>query len=419
MNTFDILQKHDISLISITEGFDPNTPVGMMMMTMIAGFAEMERMNIAQRVKDNMKALAKLGRWSGGTPPKGYIAVRKKNGEKTAMYLELVPEYKDLIFDIFKLAAENHTSFEISKLKNIPSKTITSLINNPVYCKSDKISKKYLETEGYEVYGELNGCGYLPYGRRPKKKNGKKDFNADGMLVAVSIHEAIVDSELWINANNKLKQRGLEARPRYSEKTFLAHKVKCKCGSNMYVNAGHKRKDGTKIYYFCCSSKKSQKNCDSKRINVNKLESDVLEILKKISTDEVSINNFISSRSESDISSEINKLKIKIRKYNTELDNLSSNLSRLKGAAADKIINNMNKLSEEIAKTNEKMLLLECKNIQNRAESINIQSIHNEICYMLDNWDSFSIDDKQRLINNIIQEIEMTSTGKFKVKFRI
>ena len=72
MNTFDILKKNKVSLVSITEGFDPTTPVGMMLMTMIAGFAEMERMNIAQRVKDNMNALAKMGRWLGGTPPTGY-----------------------------------------------------------------------------------------------------------------------------------------------------------------------------------------------------------------------------------------------------------------------------------------------------------------------------------------------------------
>ena len=36
------------------------------MMSMISSIAEMERANIAQRVKDNMFELAKLGRWSGG-----------------------------------------------------------------------------------------------------------------------------------------------------------------------------------------------------------------------------------------------------------------------------------------------------------------------------------------------------------------
>ena len=75
LTIFEELKEYDIKLVSITEGFDPSTPAGKMMMSMISSMAEMERMNIAQRVKDNMTGLAKLGSWSGGTTPTGYRSV--------------------------------------------------------------------------------------------------------------------------------------------------------------------------------------------------------------------------------------------------------------------------------------------------------------------------------------------------------
>ena len=59
---FDELEKYNVKLISITEGFDPSTPSGKMMMVMLAGFADMERENIRQRVKDNI--LNEIGRAS-------------------------------------------------------------------------------------------------------------------------------------------------------------------------------------------------------------------------------------------------------------------------------------------------------------------------------------------------------------------
>lgn len=112
-----------------------------MMMTMIAGFAEMERMSIAQRVKDNMNSLAKLGRWSGGTPPTGYKSVKLENGDKTAMYLELLPGDREKLIKIFKSAAEGYSCRYIGKLFDMPAKTILNIINNPTYCKSNILSK--------------------------------------------------------------------------------------------------------------------------------------------------------------------------------------------------------------------------------------------------------------------------------------
>lgn len=59
LNILEMFKENNVELISITEGFDPNTQMGKVMLTLLASFAEMERSNIQQRVKDNLLSIAK------------------------------------------------------------------------------------------------------------------------------------------------------------------------------------------------------------------------------------------------------------------------------------------------------------------------------------------------------------------------
>ena len=251
-------------------------------------------MNIAQRVKDNMTGLAKLGRWSGGTTPTGYRSVTIENNNKKESYLELIPEMEDTIKSIFLGVAEGLTTFADGKKLGLSAKTVYNIVRNPVYVQSTEESATYLKHMGYTVYGELNGNGFIPYNRRPKK-NGKKLFNSQGMFVTVSKHKAIIEPNLWIKANNNISSRGQEAKPRISTHSFLAHMVKCKCGSGMFVWQGKKDKQGNVVYYFMCSAKKQGSECNSFNIRVNEIEEMVLNKLIQISLDKNLLRESIES----------------------------------------------------------------------------------------------------------------------------
>ena len=71
------LERLDINFISVTENFDTTTPLGRAMLSISSAFAQLERDTIAERIRDNMLALAKTGRWLGGTTPLGYISTAK------------------------------------------------------------------------------------------------------------------------------------------------------------------------------------------------------------------------------------------------------------------------------------------------------------------------------------------------------
>lgn len=73
------LNEREINFICIKEQFDTSTPMGRAMMYIASVFAQLERETIAERVRDNMLMLAKMGRWLGGTTPTGYASEKVDN----------------------------------------------------------------------------------------------------------------------------------------------------------------------------------------------------------------------------------------------------------------------------------------------------------------------------------------------------
>lgn len=413
---FEELKQYDIKLISVTEGFDPDTPAGKMMMSMLSSMAEMERMNIAQRIKDNMTGLAKMGRWSGGTPPTGYKSVTIINSYgKKETYLDLIPGMEDKIKFIFKRAAEGYTTFQIGKETNLSSKTIYNIITNPVYVMSTEESAKYLESIGYLVYGELNGLGFMPYNRRPKK-GGKKLFNANGMFVSVSKHKAVIDASTWIKANSNISNRGQEARPRISPNSFLSHMVKCNCGSTMFVHQGRTNSDGEKIYYFRCSAQKSkQNNCNAKWLKVSEVEDTVLKTLEKFAFDKKTLEKFIASKKDIDYDVLIKDVKKDISRKNKDIEKLTEKLILIEGPAVNIVTNKINNLSKEIDNLNSQLLSLERKKIFQEQDKININTLYSSIIELINKFSTLPIEDKQTSIRGIIKEIKFNGIDEIEV----
>lgn len=403
---YNKLEKNNITLISVTEGFDATTPIGRMMMTMLAGFADMERENIKQRVKDNMYELAKLGRWSGGTPPTGYKSITKVINGKKSTYLNLINEECNNIISIFELCAKGFTSTQIGKKLNMNPKTILNIIQNPTYLKSDIASKNYLESIGFKVYGQINGKGYLSYGRRPRK-NGQKLNNSSNMFVAVSEHEGIVDSSLWIKANNQLSKRSKKAKPRTSTNSFLSHLVKCSCGNYMFISSGRKRKDGSKSFYFRCTSKVNKNLvCNNKKsLRVDLAEEYILKELLNIKISEDLLKEHIINNTKlNDLNNKIKSIKNKIQSNNLSINNLSKKLLYVNGNTLIILNDKINNLALENSNLNNELLDLNKKSILEN-ETINSDILKKRLNILLKNFDSLPLDQKQVFIRSLIKEI--------------
>lgn len=418
LNIFEELSHLNISLISITEGYDPLTPEGQLMMKMLSSFAELERQNIAKRVKDSMTERAKIGCFSGGTCPTGYeITVIDFNGKKLK-YLKLIPKMKSILIELFNLAAEGYSTRQIHKKLNMPLKTIYNIIQNPTYVEACEKSKNYLESQGYSVFGELKyNHGFLPYNRRPKR-NGKKESNSKEKLVAVSIHEPLVSADIFITANKNIKSRGQESKPRISSKSFLAHLINCHCGSGMFVHSNSSNTSKNKVY-FRCSSQKNNKNCNSKWLNADDVENIFLNTLKSIKLDRDLLENYCNkdSLNEINLKSQITIKKKEISKKNKQMDNLLENMSLLTGPAIINISDKINKLSSEISFLNKELSDLQYKEIINNSNKLDIDTLYNQILYLLNNHDKISMEDMQIFARSILVKIEFDGIDKVTLIF--
>ena len=61
-STLELLQEHNVNFISIKEQFDTSTPMGRAMIYIASVFAQLERETIAERVKDNIHKIEKMGK---------------------------------------------------------------------------------------------------------------------------------------------------------------------------------------------------------------------------------------------------------------------------------------------------------------------------------------------------------------------
>jgi len=69
----EILDRHSISLVSITESFNTATSLGRLNLHMILSFAQYERELAAERIRDKVAASRRKGMWMGGHVPMGYL----------------------------------------------------------------------------------------------------------------------------------------------------------------------------------------------------------------------------------------------------------------------------------------------------------------------------------------------------------
>ncbi|MDK0941176.1 recombinase family protein [Clostridium perfringens] len=394
LTTFNTLKEYGIDLICVEDKYDPSTPAGRLMMTLLASLAEMERENIKQRVSDSMLNLAKQGRWTGGTPPFGYKVVTIDGGK----YLELEDE-KNIKY-IFNEFINGKGIIKLGREFNCDKKKISRMLHNITYLQSSKDANIYLkQVLGYEVVGEPNGYGYLPYGKN-KVVNGKKVRNYDGLKVAtVSKHEAVIDLDTFIKVQNRLKTFEGKKAPRISNKSFLAQMVQCGiCGANMLVTLGQKRKDGTRKLYFSCPNK-----CGNKFKDVLDLENDVLTTLKDVNFFyEIKKNINIMNKDNSKIKKSMLK---QIEERKKILDGLMDKLALVDSTLANVIIEKMNSVNVDINDLQNKIDLLEKEDIASSYNKEDFKLKEENRKHFIEDFENMDMEEKQNSIRGIINKV--------------
>lgn len=404
VNTYDMLQKHNVSLVSVTEAFDLGTSMGKLIMMILATFAEMERENTRQRVRDNKIENAKLGKWTGGTKPFGYNIITVTENEKQVKYLEMNKQEAPIVKGIFNKVIELQNLSAVSRwchTNNNIFNTVASLkriLINPMYVKSNNEVIEYLKRDK-EVYGQKFGKGILLFGDRSRDTKKKISFYATGT------HDGIIDPDQWLKVQGIIKFRH-QAQKKWSNVSFLSGMVICKhCGSKMWVFAyGTAEK---RYYSFMCPHRMKKKKCTNSSIVTHLLEEKVDCYLHQITINKETFCKAVNRKDNSTIvDNNLKKIKSDINKKEKDIQKLTEKLILFEDSALDIVTKKMNTLSKEIQTLKENLFISEKEKIFSSNEQINLDYMFDQIKYFNKLSDKLTVEEKRKILNKIISRVE-------------
>ena len=239
------LEELHVNIKSMTEQFDTTTPAGRFGLNIFATVAELDRETILDRMHQGAIRNARLGKWLSGLPPYGYKIVDGylEPDEQPIDGLPYSPA--DVIRIIFELAADGKSTISIANHLNdlgIPSKY-------KLHDTSRKCSGYWYQSK---VLNILHNTVYYGYRVHGKLSDSPKVEHIEQTV------PAIVNKQLWDNAQAKLKLNYMQPTLIKQHEYLLRGLIKCgKCGSSYCgITTGiSKRSHGKPTTYYACSGK--------------------------------------------------------------------------------------------------------------------------------------------------------------------
>ena len=316
-NLLKELEELGIGFISKKDGFDTVTPMGRAMMMMVSVFSQLEREVIAERIRDNLMALARTGRWLGGQLPTGYKKISseqfKDYDDKPRMLakLEQIPEEIEIVQKIYRLflrlnsVSQVEAALQEQKIKTKRDNSFTrhavkDILVNPVYMIADKEAYDYfisMEATVYSDESKFDGKhGIAAYNKTKQATGKKKEFRpiAD-WVIAVGQHQGCISGRDWTKVQamiqrNSKKSPIYKAKKTLSDVSLLNGLLVCgHCGAHMrhkLSDRRHKEYDEWIFDYLCMTKERTRRQeCDSPRANGNLLDRLVCEKVREMAED--------------------------------------------------------------------------------------------------------------------------------------
>lgn len=290
-NMYEIMRQHNCEFVSVSESFDTSTPVGRVMMGILITFAQMERENIQQRVKDNYYyRIKENGTWAGGIAPYGFKIGRTEDNKPTLVQDEKQMEAVKLMFSLYsseigmslskisKILTER--GYERKKKNNDTGKgsgwtsgSISKILQNTVYVKADSILYHHLKTyqiqflNDEDAWDGSHSCHIVG-----KNHNGNVRMfeNMKEQSVYITNFEGVIDSRVYMDIMKRLaKNDKFRTATKESRLQELTGKLKCsKCG--YAVKSFSVSTNGRP--YLHCHGRMILHTCDCKYNNFNFFE---------------------------------------------------------------------------------------------------------------------------------------------------
>lgn len=435
------LERKHTSFISIKEKFDTTTPIGKAMLYFSGVLAQMEREQIAERVRDNMVMLARSGRWLGGNTPLGFVSrkLEKETGlakKKTFYCLVQNPEEIQVAGFIFNYFLEQKSLTKVMKYlvtsgiktragKDFSIMTIRDILTNPVYCRADQAAYEYFHELGCQVCIEKeeldNETGLMSYAKTSSGLYKNQAASYESWIISMGKHRGIISGEDFVRIQHMLednKDKGEVFRRGRNNVALLSGLLYCTCGNLMRPkNYPESRVNGNgeRTFAYLCPYKENTHgvNCQMKNAHGNTLDEAVCnEIMKLVKPDEGAILLLEDLKKQIAVSDQeiISEKQILIRERNNKKEEIKKLVNSMKRMEDDSI--SLDYIQEEISSLDK-----ECRGLDKRIESVEDDSldrakISNQLEEIIDRLSDFQIlfstsglEEKREFLRAVVEKV--------------
>ena len=391
-NTLDHLtlrasfKKHNCKLVSISQPFIDDSPEGIMVDTVVAGFNAFQSDITGRKTYKGMQQRA-LNGWFPGEAPIGYVNVADAKGNRI-----IAPDKRKA--PLIKMA------FELYVTGNYGAETINNILYNKGF--RGKRGGKLVLSKFYYMLKNPFYCG--------KFKWAKEIYQGK--------HKPIIDQNTFDIVQKIIKVRASRRSTERKHNFLLTGFAFCKCGRRLTAEYHIKPSKKTYSYYHCTRGKKCHY---SRNIPLADLEKQVEEKFKEVTFTEEFFEKLIKglryyydnyekennkdlvklNHHKAEIIKKRNRLesllidghvaeatyKRQAEKINTDLELIENEIKRLKG-----------KTRLDIGKF--KNLVEFSRNVYSSYKSSNYQGKRNYLNFF---WEKFIVEDKQ-IVETVLTE---------------
>jgi site-specific DNA recombinase len=259
----EVFDQNGVSFFSVTQQFNTTTSIGRLTLNILLSFAQFEREIISERTRDKMSAARRKGKWIGGHPVLGYD-IDSKGGR-----LVVNPDEAEQVQTLFGLYLEHR-----------------SLL--PVLQEADRRglrTKRWTTEDGNVRGGQRIAKGTMHGILTNAIYTGMVDHK--GSLYPGE-HERIIDQITWDRVHETLRRNNGDNGASLKNKfgALLRGLLFCvPCGTPM-MHTYTMRKSKRYRYYVCYNAQqKGWKNCETKSVPAQAIETAVLDSIRRIGTD--------------------------------------------------------------------------------------------------------------------------------------
>lgn len=254
-----------VRLVAVDQPLD-DSPESVLLESLLEGLAEYYSKNLAREVMKGMRENAYQAKFNGGWVPLGYDVIDGQYviNEREASVVRL-------IFTMF--IDGNGYGKILDKLNELGYQT--------------KRNKSFGKNSIYEILRNAKYAGFYVFNQAPRRLNGKRNWRnkkGEGEIISLpGAVPAIITEEDFSKVQKIMDGRKkMGPRQKSGEIYFLTGKVICgKCGAAMVGNSSRRKAGAEPTRYYECNRKLRTKECSSKRISKEYLESYVMDIIEQ------------------------------------------------------------------------------------------------------------------------------------------